>query len=152
MARIFLVDDDPVIGRLVADALLNAGHAVGWVADGETALGVMCARSPHLAIVDCAMPGVSGVQLVRAMRADGRLSRVPVLMLTARTSENDEALISCRRPRLSAQAGRFRPAGRPGRRPAVPCQQGQLGGLGERLIARWSQATPPQPFSSPVAR
>ena len=92
MARIILIDDDPVIGQLVADALLNAGHAVGWVDDGQTALGVMRARPPHLAIVDCAMPGVSGVQLVRAMRADGRLCHIPVLMLTARTSENDEAL------------------------------------------------------------
>lgn len=92
MARLILVDDDPVIGQLVADALLNAGHAIGWIEDGQGALDVMRTRPPHLAIVDCAMPGMSGVELVRAMRADGRLCHVPVLMLTARTSENDEAL------------------------------------------------------------
>ena len=92
MARIILADDDPVIGQLVGNALIDAGHALGWVADGETALRVMRARPPHLAIIDCAMPGLSGVQLVRAMRGDGRLSHVPVLMLTARQSENDEAL------------------------------------------------------------
>ena len=92
MARIILADDDPVIGQLVGNALIDAGHALGWVADGETALRVMLARPPHLAIIDCAMPGLSGVQLVRAMRGDGRLSSVPVLMLTARQSETDEAL------------------------------------------------------------
>ena len=92
MARIILADDDPVIGQLVGNGLIDAGHALGWVADGETALRVMLARPPHLAIIDCGMPGLSGVQLVRAMRGDGRLSSVPVLMLTARQSETDEAL------------------------------------------------------------
>ncbi|MEO8141696.1 MAG: response regulator transcription factor [Sphingomicrobium sp.] len=92
MARIILVDDDPVIGQMVAAAMLQAGHAIGWIEDGQGALAVMRARPPHLAIIDCAMPGMSGVELVRAMRADGQLCRVPVVMLTARTSENDEAL------------------------------------------------------------
>ena len=91
MARIILVDDDPVIGHLVSGALLNAGHAIGWIENGESALAVMRARPPHLAIIDCAMPGMSGVELVRAMRADGLLCHVPAIMLTALTSENDEA-------------------------------------------------------------
>ena len=92
MTRIILADDDPVIGQLVADALLRAGHAVGWVADGDAALKVMRARPPSLAILDCGMPGLSGVALVRAMRSDGRLCGVPVLMLTARQSDTDESL------------------------------------------------------------
>jgi DNA-binding response OmpR family regulator len=92
MARIILVDDDPVIGQLVAGALLSAGHAIGWVDDGQSAFGVMRARPPHLAIVDCAMPGLSGVDLVRSMRADGRLCRVLVIMLTARQGKTDERL------------------------------------------------------------
>lgn len=92
MARIILVDDDPVIGELVSNALMTAGHAIGWIADGDHALHIMRARAPHVAIVDCAMPGMSGVQLVRTMRSDGRLCHVPVLMLTARHSINDEAI------------------------------------------------------------
>lgn len=92
MARIILVDDDPVIGHLAASALFDAGHAVGWIADGRDALGVMQARAPHLAILDCAMPGMSGVELLRMMRADGDLCHVPVLMLTSRRSQADEAL------------------------------------------------------------
>ena len=92
MARVILADDDPVIGQLVASVLLNAGHAVGWVADGDTALSVMRARPPHLTIVDCGMPGMSGVQLVRTMRGDDQLCGVPVLTLTARQSDSDERL------------------------------------------------------------
>lgn len=92
MSRIILADDDPVIGQLASDALLQAGHAVGWVADGIQALKVMRARPPSLAIIDCGMPVMSGVQLVRAMRGDGRLCGIPVLMLTARQSDIDEHL------------------------------------------------------------
>ena len=92
MARIILVEDDPVIGQIIADVLFKAGHAPGLIADGETAIRVMRGRPPHLAIVDCAMPGMSGVQLVRMMRGDGRLCQVPVLMLTARRAASDEQL------------------------------------------------------------
>ena len=81
-----------MIAQLVGDVLFKAGHAVGWVADGEAALKVLGARPPNLAIVDCGMPGLSGVQLVRAIRSDGRLCSVPVLMLTARQSATDEDL------------------------------------------------------------
>lgn len=92
MARIILADDDPVIGQLIADAMFDAGHALGVIGDGASALKLMRARPPHLAIVDCGMPIMSGVELVRAMRCDGLLCHVPVLMLTARHSEADEAV------------------------------------------------------------
>ena len=92
MPRIIRVDDDPVIGALVANAVLDAGHAIGWIADAMTALQVMRQRPPQLAIVDCAMPGMSGVDLLRAMRSDGALCHVPVVMLTARQSDQDEAI------------------------------------------------------------
>lgn len=91
-ARIIYVDDDPVMGSIVCSALLEAGHAIGWISDAEQALFVMRRRPPHLAILDCAMPGMSGVDLLRRMRSDGNLCHVPVLILTARQSENDEAL------------------------------------------------------------
>ena len=92
MARIILVDDDPVIGALVANAAMDAGHAIGWISDAMTALQVMRQRPPQLAIIDCAMPGMSGVELLRTMRSDGALCHVPVVMLTARQSDQDEAI------------------------------------------------------------
>lgn len=91
-ARIIYVDDDPVMGSLVCASLLDAGHAVGWISDPVQALNVMKRRPPHLAILDCAMPGLSGVDLLRQMRGDPDLCWVPALMLTARVSDNDEAI------------------------------------------------------------
>lgn len=90
--RIIFVDDDPVMGSIVANALLDQGHAVGWIADAADAFFVMRRRPPHLAILDCAMPGLSGMDLLRKMRTDPVLCRTPVLMLTARLSTQDEAL------------------------------------------------------------
>lgn len=91
-ARIIYVDDDPVMGSLVCASLLDAGHAVGWIEDPQRALAVMKRRPPHLVILDCAMPGLPGIDLLRRMRCDPDLCWVPVLMLTARQSDNDEAL------------------------------------------------------------
>ena len=95
MARIILVDDDPVIGDLVVNSMIDAGHAIGWIADAATALRVMRQRAPHIAIIDCAMPGMSGVELLRTMRSDGTLCHVPAVMLTARQSSQDEAIAYC---------------------------------------------------------
>lgn len=92
MARIILIDDGPVIGALVANAVMDAGHAIGWISDAMTALQVMRQRPPQLAIIDCAMPGMSGVDLLRTMRSDGALCHVPVVMLTARQSDQDETI------------------------------------------------------------
>lgn len=91
MARIIPADDDPVIGQMVSVALLDPGHAVGWVADGGTALTVMLSRPPSLKILDCGMPGLSGVGLVRAMRAPAGCAAFPC-MLTARQSDTDDRL------------------------------------------------------------
>lgn len=92
MARIILVDDDPISSTLVSNLLFDGGHAIGWIEEGVRALATMRARPPHLAVLDCAMPGLSGLDLLRAMRADARLVGVPVVMLTGRQSERDERL------------------------------------------------------------
>lgn len=92
MARIILVDDDPISSTLASDLLYDGGHAISWVNDGAKALALMRARPPHLAILDCAMSGLSGVDLLRAMRVEPRLLAVPVLILTSRLSERDERI------------------------------------------------------------
>lgn len=92
MARIILVDDEPVGARIACDYLFDAGHAVGCVTDSREALAILTRRPPHLVILDCAMPHVSGVQLLLAMRDSPALCGIPVLMLTARQSDRDEAI------------------------------------------------------------
>ena len=93
MGRIILADDDDLIAELVADAFRSAGHAVGWLKDGKTALDLIKQRPPDLVILDCNMPGLSGVNVLREMRQSSKLFGIPVIMLTGRQSDTDEEIV-----------------------------------------------------------
>ena len=92
MALIFYAEDDPLMGELVQATLLEAGHAVGVLGDGEDALRALRRRKPDLAIVDMAMPQMTGSELITVVRRDPELYDVPILVLTARRSAEDEAI------------------------------------------------------------
>ncbi|MCD2323356.1 response regulator transcription factor [Sphingomonas sp. IC-56] len=92
MARIIIADDDEIVGEVARDALIAAGHGAGLVTDGAQALAVIKARRPDLVILDCNMPGLSGVLLVQELRKINELADLPVMMLTARRSPRDEEL------------------------------------------------------------
>lgn len=92
MALIFYAEDDPLMGELVQATLLDAGHAVGVLGDGEDALRALRRRKPELAIVDMAMPQMSGSELIKIVRRDPELYDIPILVLTARRSAEDEAI------------------------------------------------------------
>ncbi len=92
MALIFYAEDDPLMGELVQSVLMGAGHAVGVLGDGEDALRALKRRKPDLAIVDMMMPQMSGSDLIKTLRRDPELYDVPVLVLTARRSAEDEAI------------------------------------------------------------
>ena len=79
--RILVIDDDPVILRLVSDKLDWAGFEVFTAASGQQALQQIDRRGlPHLAIVDINMPGMDGFEFCRTVQA---YSDLPVIMLTA---------------------------------------------------------------------
>ena len=92
MGRIILAEDEEISGTIASSALMNAGHAVGWLKNGKEVLAAMVRRPPNLAILDCNMPGMSGVLVLREMRSRADLCEVPVLMLTGRTSDSDERI------------------------------------------------------------
>lgn len=92
MARIIVAEDDEIVAELVRDALMNAGHGVGILPDGNQALGVIRARLPDLVILDCNMPEMSGLLVLREMRKSPKLAHIPVLILTGRRSEKDVTL------------------------------------------------------------
>ena len=93
MGRIILADDDEIVAELVSEALIGAGHAVGWLIDGKSALDLIRRRPPDLVILDCNMPEMSGIQVLREMRQSPKLCDLPVLMLTGRQSESDERIV-----------------------------------------------------------
>ena len=92
MGRIILAEDEEISGSIASTVLMNAGHAVGWLKDGREVLAALVRRPPDLAILDCNMPGMSGVMVLREMRARADLCSVPVLMLTSRKSDADEQI------------------------------------------------------------
>ena len=92
MARIIMADDDEIVGEVVSEALLAAGHAVGLLDNGADALKVIRARRPDLVILDCNMPELSGLLVLRQMRDSVDLCETPVLMLTGRRSDRDSEI------------------------------------------------------------
>lgn len=92
MARIIIADDDEIMGEIACDALVAHGHGAGLVADGAEALRVVRAKRPDLLVLDCNMPGMSGVLVLRELRNTLALADLPVMMLTARRGAQDEEL------------------------------------------------------------
>jgi two-component system, OmpR family, response regulator MtrA len=89
VARILVADDDVDIRELVEFKLSTLGHDVVAVSDGAAAIDACQAERPDLAVLDVMMPGVSGLDAIRAIRADPGLSDLPVILLTARAQESD---------------------------------------------------------------
>jgi two-component system KDP operon response regulator KdpE len=85
-ATILVVDDEPVIVRLLRANLEGAGFRVSSASDGEEAVACIERDQPDLVILDIMLPKLDGFAVCRAIR---EFSRVPVLMLTARTAEID---------------------------------------------------------------
>ena len=89
MARILVADDDVDIRELVEFKLSTMGHDVVAVGDGAAAIDACMAEKPDLAVLDVMMPGVSGLDAIRAIRAEPALADLPVILLTARAQESD---------------------------------------------------------------
>jgi DNA-binding response OmpR family regulator len=88
-AQILLVDDDVELAEMLRDYLLREGFTAHAVHDGKTAMATLRAGGYALAVVDVMMPGMSGIELLRSIRAD---SILPVLMLTARGDDTERIL------------------------------------------------------------
>ena len=84
--RLLIVDDDRTVADVVSVYLTNAGYAVARAEDGATALEQSAAELPDLVVLDLMLPGVSGLEVCRRLRA---LGPVPIIMLTARSGEED---------------------------------------------------------------
>jgi CheY-like chemotaxis protein len=87
--RVLTVDDDPSVLMLVRDTLELDGHEVTTAVDGYDALRTLETSKPDLVVLDVMMPGRDGWQVLEAVRADPRLLRVPVVLLTARDLPDD---------------------------------------------------------------
>jgi DNA-binding response OmpR family regulator len=89
-ALILVADDDEDIRNLVCLRLEQVGHRTLQAADGEEALRAARAHRPKLCVLDVRMPGLNGLEVLRALRGDRETEHIPVIMLTASVHERDE--------------------------------------------------------------
>ena len=87
--HVLVADDDAWILRMVATVLEKRGYSVETAVDGEDALNRALARTPDLLITDVMMPKMDGWSLVRQLRSHAELAMMPVIFLTALSSEDD---------------------------------------------------------------
>jgi DNA-binding NtrC family response regulator len=90
--RVLVADDDPVIRQLVTSAVQDAGFEVVAANDGREAYRILQADSDFkAAIFDMRMPHLEGVEIIRFMRTEKRLMRIPAMIIT---SERDLKLMA----------------------------------------------------------
>jgi DNA-binding response OmpR family regulator len=86
---VLAADDDEDILDLVAFRLERSGYTVIVARDGEEALELAAKELPDLAVLDVMMPKVDGFEVTRRLRADEATSRMPIILLTARSQDAD---------------------------------------------------------------
>ena len=90
--KILIVEDEADVADLLAHHLKNAGFSVEIANDGRAALNLIKGQPPTLVVLDLMLPEVSGLDLCRMVKADARTSKIPIVMLSARTEEIDRVL------------------------------------------------------------
>jgi DNA-binding response OmpR family regulator len=88
--RVLVVDDDPATLKLITDVLTDAGLVASSAPDGEACLRTLATERPDLVILDLMMPGLSGLQVLWAIRNGAETRDLPVIMLTARDQYEDK--------------------------------------------------------------
>ncbi|GBR51101.1 phosphate regulon response regulator PhoB [Neokomagataea thailandica NBRC 106555] len=86
---ILVVEDDPALSLMMRYNLEQRGYRVEMAGDAETALEFLATSRPDAAVLDWMLPGLSGLDLCRRIRSNPALRDLPVLLLTARSEEQD---------------------------------------------------------------
>src|ERR1700756_5480350 len=89
MSRVLLIEDDPAVRHGVTLALRRRGHEIEAAATGEAGLAALEGFRPDLVLLDLMLPGASGFEECRRIRATRQL---PIIMLTARCDDMDVVL------------------------------------------------------------
>ena len=89
MTRILVAEDDPDIASLLAHYLRKAGFEADLVASGREVVPRIRKTPPDLLLLDLMLPGVDGLEVCRAVRADQNTASIPIIMVTAKGEESD---------------------------------------------------------------
>ena len=87
--RILVAEDDPDIGNLLDHYLKKAGFLATVVTSGRDVIPHIKREAPDLLVLDLMLPGLDGLAVCRAIRADANTASIPIIMLTAKAEESD---------------------------------------------------------------
>lgn len=88
-ARLLIVEDEPNIVESLSFILRRAGFEVDAVTDGAEALNRVRRQAFEVLVLDIMLPGMNGLDVLKAIRSDQALSSLPVIVLTAKGQAND---------------------------------------------------------------
>lgn len=89
MAKILIVDDEPILRQLFQKVIEHDGHAVLTAANGREALQVMREQVPDLIMLDMQMPAMDGTTFLRLIRRHQDWVNIPVVIMSAMANRND---------------------------------------------------------------
>ncbi|MCB1966533.1 MAG: response regulator, partial [Candidatus Accumulibacter sp.] len=84
---VMIVDDSLTVRKITSRLLAREGYQVMTAKDGADALEQLVAMIPDVLLVDIEMPRMDGFEFTRNVRADQRLQRIPIIMITSRTAD-----------------------------------------------------------------
>ena len=90
-AHVLLIEDEPNIAEAIRFLLTRDGMRVSHAAEGRAALKLLRLDRPDLVVLDHMLPGLSGLEILSAIRADPDSRDLPVMMLTARGRDREMA-------------------------------------------------------------
>lgn len=85
--KVLIVDDDPIIRKLLGHYLDVSGYDILYASNGLEALDTLVRNEVNLVLTDLNMPYMDGIELVKHMREDERLRKIPVLMVTTESDK-----------------------------------------------------------------
>lgn len=86
---ILIVDDSEDIALISARMLSSRGYGVITACDGQEALAIVARQRPSCMLLDVMMPRMSGLEVLKALKADPATADIPVIMVTAKTTDDD---------------------------------------------------------------
>lgn len=91
-ARVLVVDDEPDLIRVLQFGLQASGYVVECASDGQDGLKKAREMKPDIILLDLMLPKLDGYKICRLLKFDDRFKHIPIIILSARTQEGDQAL------------------------------------------------------------
>jgi two-component system cell cycle response regulator DivK len=89
--RVLVVEDTEDNRRIIRDLLTNAGYELIEASDGLSGVAMAARHAPDLILMDIQLPGLDGYEATRRIKAQSKLSRIPVIAVTSYALSGDEA-------------------------------------------------------------